>query len=140
MCNPPNEVLVLDDLDVKLSIQNFLSVSNASEGTYELIRQNTLERYPDSQMLSHYQVEPKIADLSGIVPIVHDMCPNSCAAYTGPWIHLEQCPICGEERYDPYRSTQNKRVAKQTFHTIPIGPQLQALWQSPEGAKAMKYR
>jgi hypothetical protein len=37
-------------------------------------------------------------------------------------------------------NTQHKRVAKQTFYTIPIGPQLQALWRSPEGARAMKYR
>jgi hypothetical protein len=140
MHNPPNEALVLDDPDVKLSIQNFLAVSNASEMTYESIRKNILKRYPDSQMLSLHQVERKIADLSGIVPIVHDMCPNSCMAYTGPWLHFEQCPICGEGRYDQYRSTRDKRVAKQTFYTIPIGPQLQALWRSPEGARQMKYR
>jgi hypothetical protein len=138
--NPPKEVLVVDDPDVKLSIKNFISVSNASEETYKSIWRNITERYLDSRMLSLYQVERHIADLTGIVPIVHDMCPKSCIAYTGPWLRLEQCPRCSEPRYDPVKSTVNKKVAKQKFYTIPLGPQLQALWQSPEGAKAMKYR
>jgi len=31
-------------------------------------------------------------------------------------------------------------VARQEFHTIPIGPQLQALWRTPEGAQGIRHR
>ena len=33
----------------------------------------------------------------------HDMCINSCLAYTGPYKHLEICPECGEPRYEPQK-------------------------------------
>jgi hypothetical protein len=65
------------------------------------------------------------------------MCPNSCIAYTGPFSELDKCPKCGEARFE---LRKNKRVPHRKFHTIPLGPQLQALWRTPEGAKAMRYR
>jgi len=140
LCNPPNEVLVIDNPDIKLSIKQFLSLSNASEDAYESTRQNIMERFPDCQMLSLHEVERLVANLSGIVPIMHDMCPNSCMAYTGPWKDREDCPMCGEQRYKPVLGPRGRRIVKQKFYTLPIGPQLQALWRSPEGGKGMKYR
>jgi hypothetical protein len=68
---------------------------------------------------------------------MHDMCINSCVGYTGPFSLLEGCPICGEGRYEPNRAA---KVPRKQFHTIPIGPQLQALWRSPESAHDMGYR
>lgn len=62
------------------------------------------------------------------------MCINSCTAFTGPYAELDSCPYCGTSRLD------DKSKPRQVFHTIPLGPQLQALWRSPETADALKYR
>ena len=67
------------------------------------------------------------------------MCINSCVAYTGPYLELDTCPICSEPRYDRDRSSEAKRIPRQEFHTIPIGPQIQALYRSPESASHAHY-
>jgi hypothetical protein len=38
------------------------------------------------------------------------------------------------------RTLQAGKVPRKQFHTIPIGPQLQALWRTSEGAKGLGYR
>jgi hypothetical protein len=60
-----------------------------------------------------------------------------------PFSDLEICPKCQTTRYDPIAlasSGGQKKVAQHQFHTIPLGPQLQALFRSPEAARAMHYR
>jgi hypothetical protein len=58
------------------------------------------------------------------------MCINSCAAFTGPFSNLAECPICHEARY-----IDKTESPWQEFYTIPIGPQLQALWRTEEGVQ-----
>ena len=65
----------------------------------------------------------------------HDMCIKTCLAYTGPFADLHHCPICREVRWD-----SSTKKARQTFHTIPIGPQLQALWRDKDSAGQMKHQ
>jgi hypothetical protein len=138
--NPPEYSLTLDDPDVRLSIDVYLATTNASQEVYNAVREGVLRRYPDSQMLSFDRVKHQVAELSGVFPIIHDMCVNSCLAYTSPWAQYEHCPYCGEERYDQQKSNRTHRVSRQNFVTIPIGPQLQALWRTPEGAHNMRYQ
>ncbi|KAF8521034.1 hypothetical protein JB92DRAFT_2785931, partial [Gautieria morchelliformis] len=64
-------------------------------------------------------------------------------AFNGPLAHLQACPYCGTNRYDePEFERSNGMTWKPvlTFHTIPLGPQLQALWRNPETARLMKHR
>ncbi|KAJ7138746.1 hypothetical protein C8R43DRAFT_821564, partial [Mycena crocata] len=71
------------------------------------------------------------------------MCIESCIAYTAHFSNLEHCMKCGESRYDPValaRSGGLTKVARRKFDTIPIGPVLQALWRSKEGARLMRHR
>lgn len=56
------------------------------------------------------------------MPLVEAMCVNSCLAFTGPFKGLISCPECGEPHDDPIM-----KKYQQEFHTMPIGPQLQAL-------------
>jgi hypothetical protein len=54
---------------------------------------------------------------------------------------IDKCPLCAESRYEMRcigRKTVN--VARREFHTIPIGPLLQAFWRTPEGAQCMRHR
>ena len=65
-----------------------------------------------------------------------------CIAHTGPYANLETCPKCGKPRFDPIKFATSEEETKdphQQFHTIPLSPQLQALWRSPQSADAMKY-
>ncbi|KAI9433272.1 hypothetical protein H4582DRAFT_1769973, partial [Lactarius indigo] len=70
------------------------------------------------------------------------MCINSCIAFTGPFSELESCPMCSEVRYDQFRleaSSGTEKIPWQEFHTIPIRPQLQALYRDPESARRAHY-
>ena len=138
--NPPQEPVLLDDPDLRLSIDVYMATENASEDTYHNVRQSILRRYPDSKILSLDKVKRRVTELSGVVPILQDMCYNSCLAFVGPWADLQHCSTCGEDRYNPIQPGQKKRTPRKQFHTFPIGPQLQTLFRTPEGADAMRYR
>jgi hypothetical protein len=140
--NPPQECLDITDPDIRLSLDLYLAMGNASQQSYKDTCQAVLRRFPNSgcKPLSYYQIQRHVDKLSGVVPIVHDMCINTCIAFTGPWSTVDKCPKCQTMRYDPLKSTAEKKVPRQRFYTIPLGPQLQALWRTPEGAEQMRYR
>ena len=75
-----------------------------------------------------------IAEITGVVPIISDMCRNSCIAFTGPLAMLDTCSECSEPRFDPIT-----KKALQHLYTIPPGPQLQAQWRDIESAQRMCY-
>ncbi|KAF7356061.1 hypothetical protein MVEN_00935900 [Mycena venus] len=142
--NPIQECVdVSDDKDFRLSIDTYLADTYASEATYEATRRGFLRHSPDIGMLSHHEIKKEIENMTGVVPITHDMCPDSCIAYTGHWDKLEECPKCHGPRYDPVilkNSDGQRKVPLRQFDTIPLGPVLQALWRSKEGAQHMRHR
>ena len=134
-----------DDPDLCLSIRLFISTLDhlTSQRGYTSTREDILERYPDSNILSYDQVRRRVSNLSGVLTWKNDMCIDSCAAFTGPFAHLEHCPVCELPRYDQEklrRSNGKTKVPRKVFTTFPLGPQLQARWRSPEMAKGMNYR
>ncbi|KAF8337841.1 hypothetical protein F5887DRAFT_920244 [Amanita rubescens] len=56
-----------------------------------------------------------------------------------PFKGLDKCPECNEDRYQKNKKS-GKLQPRQQFYTIPLGPQLQAMWRTPEGADRMRYR
>ena len=131
--------LSIDD-DTRLAIDMYLG--NPSEATYEVNRKAFLRRLPDANIPSYYKTKRLVAELTGIESVVHHMCTNSCIAYTGPFSDLDACPLCCEPRYDQFRlnsSGGKEKIPRQEFHTIPIGLQLQALYQEPESAVLAHY-
>ena len=128
------------DKDTRLAIDLFLG--NPSEITYETNRAAILRCFPDCNLPTYYKTNRLVADLTGIKSIIHHMCVNSCIAYTGPFMELQSCPICSEPRYDQFRleaSNGKEKVPRQEFHTIPVGPQLQALYRESESASHAHY-
>lgn len=125
------------DDDARTTIELYLG--NPSEATYETNRAIILRRFPDTNLPSYYMAKRLVFDLTGIESVVHHMCINSCIAYTGPFLDLDACPICSEPRYDLHRLSEDKMIPRQEFHTIPIGPQIQALYRSPESASLAHY-
>ena len=134
---------MIDNPDLCLSLDIFLAISHASNETYKLVRDVIIRWYPDLEILLLDQIKRCIARISGVIPIIHDMCPNTCIAYTGPFSDLSTCPECNEPCHDQLKllhSGGQVKVAHQTFHTLPVGPQLQAAWCSTEGSDQMSYR
>ncbi|KAH9012847.1 hypothetical protein EDB83DRAFT_2201735, partial [Lactarius deliciosus] len=127
--NPCERPADISDPDIRLSLNLFLAVTNASEDIYKSCRDAILRRYPESSVLSYHSVKKLVAEISGVVAVYDDMCINSCHAFTGPFSQLESCNVCGEARY--YDATQlastHRKVSRQQFCTILLGPQLQAL-------------
>ena len=65
------------------------------------------------------------------------MYPNSCHGFIGPLIDKDVCIKCGASRYI---EKDGRRVSAKMFQTFLISPQIQAQWQSPEGAERMCYQ
>jgi hypothetical protein len=133
--NPPTYPADVGNLDLQLGLRLFLAMVNSSQETYASSREAIMIRHPDDQVPSFDQIKRSIADITGVVPIIEHMCPNSCLAYTGPFASVDICPECGERRYDDTGHTP-----RQEFYTIPLGPLLQALWRDRQSAERMSYR
>jgi hypothetical protein len=147
--NPPTEELTLDDNPaLRTGIELYLDLEMASDEVYNKVCATfhcAMDRLgvPYELLPSLYLVKQKVAEITSVLSITKDMCRNTCLAYTGLFSDLEACPKCQEPRYDPRileSSNGRKKIPQQEFTTIPLGPQLQALWRSPGGATAMLHR
>jgi hypothetical protein len=133
--HPPTYPADVENPDLQLGIRLFLAMANSSQETYASSREAIMLRHPEDQIPSFDQIKRNIADITGVVPIIEHMCPNSCLAYTGPFASLDICPECGERRYN-----DTGRTPRQEFYTMPLGPILQALWRDRQSAERMSYR
>jgi hypothetical protein len=139
LCHAPSTRPHLDVAE-QYSLELLIDMLNSSKDTYENVcrtaERNTRRISPDTdlKLLSRHSAERLLEDLTGVVPICDDMCINSCTAFTGPFEKLESCPYCAQPRYD------EERKPRQSCYTIPIGPQLQAAFSSPESAEQAEYR
>jgi hypothetical protein len=132
--NPPRGAPEgLNNPDLCLGLDLFLSTINTAQKTYVSAHNAILRHHPDDNILSYKQMKQHIAEITGVVLIVHNMCKNSCLAYTGPFAELPSCPECGELWYD------SSGAVKQEFHTMPLGPQLQALYRDSQNAQNIPY-
>ena len=131
----PGPVLDLKDPSPLLrSLRHFINNSGSSRAHYESIREIELLNNPSDVFMTFDQVKRRLLWLSGVVPLEHDMCPNTCVAYTGPYEELVACPRCPLTRYFPNSTTPRKR-----FTTVPIGPVIQAFYGSQDIAEHMNY-
>ncbi|KAF8234295.1 hypothetical protein L208DRAFT_1040487, partial [Tricholoma matsutake] len=129
---PSNFPEEITDRHFLKALRMFILTTNASEATYNGVWAASQACYPDDPFLSFDQVKHKLEMLTGVVPIMHNMCINMCAAFTGPFTPLDACPKCSKSRYHP-----GTRKPQRQFLTIPIGPVLQALYHLEETAEQM---
>jgi hypothetical protein len=140
--NPPQETWNFNDPQLRLSFQIYLSLSaHSSEATYEAIRSSIKGCYPESTMLSFDQVRNRLKKITGIIPLHFDMCVNTCLAYTGVFAPLTVCPFCGERRYEKqHPDVGDPQIPRRQFVSLPIGPQLQALWRHSVSVAKLRDR
>jgi len=140
---PPTHELNLEfEPDLRLALDLFLANYTSLVDAYNQNRKAMQRRHPEDEVYTYDQAKRLVRHLSGIVPLAHDMCINTCIAYTGPFADLETCPYCNTPRYNlivPGERVGKKKTPQREFHTMLIGPQLQALYRSNESAKKMKY-
>ena len=105
--NPIQELLNLsEDLTILTSIELLLDTTTASQKVYENVcatffwHMQRINPSVDFELLSHYCMQEKIAELTGVHSMMHDMCPNTCIAYTGPFHDLSICPKCEKPCYE----------------------------------------
>ncbi|CDO73553.1 hypothetical protein BN946_scf185014.g23 [Trametes cinnabarina] len=140
--NPPQEIVEIEDDNVMLSIELYVTLNNTSQHYYEDVRKLLMKRKPDLALLSYHQVKRKVELLTGIVPIINDMCINSCVGFTGPYAHLDKCPKCLQPRYDELREGTKRgseRKPRKQFYTMALGQEIQAVFRTPEGSESMAY-
>ena len=109
-----------DDRDLQLSISFYILGldHNSSQRHYASLHQNIMDAYPDSEMLSYNQVKRRVTNLSGVLTWKDHMCIDSCAAFTGPFADLEECPLCFKPRYNQdelRRSNGKNKVPQKVF-------------------------
>lgn len=122
----------------RAGLRMFLARGNGSEGNYHDHRAAIIELHEEDKDIPTYeQIKCRIAQLTGIGSVRTDMCVQSCVAFTGPFVALDACPMCKEPRFDTLGLAANKRILRRTFETFPVGPQIQAMYLSPEGARLM---
>ncbi|KDQ05773.1 hypothetical protein BOTBODRAFT_82929, partial [Botryobasidium botryosum FD-172 SS1] len=133
----------IDDPDIILSLRLYLSSPSISVDAYNAVCEAVRLRHPEDNLLSFDEVKKTLTEVTGVVSLPADMCVRSCHAYTGPiFAPLTKCYYCGEPRYDPLvlEATGGKvKRPRQVFHTMPLGPQLQAQRGTPSGAEDMLY-
>ena len=98
---------------------------------------------PVSGMLLYNWVKWQVSNLSGAHTWKHNMCIDSCIAFTGPFAALENCPRCGKPCYNLEilkKSNGKKKVYQKQCMTFPLGPQYQARSKDPCMAEKMFYQ
>lgn len=144
--NPPQQPIQIDNPGVKHSLTVYLELEHASQCAYDGVIKSTQRSFLQAkgvkECLKFGTVENLLAAYMGIEPIHHDMCPNSCLGFMGPFQDLDECPMCNTSRWNEAKllATQGQlKVPAKTFTTLPLGPQLQALYRDPKMARSMRY-
>ena len=105
--NPPGHVISIEDRGTRFSISIYLALENSSQAAYNRVCKAAKRDFSDSRsvdtLLTFHNIEKIIALYTGVVSIEHDMCRNSCLAYTGPFSKLEMCPTCGTSHWQEER-------------------------------------
>ncbi|TFK59284.1 hypothetical protein BDN72DRAFT_851356, partial [Pluteus cervinus] len=135
---PQEDPPAMDDT-MKFSIRMFNAQAGGSIDQYNRVR-NVLATHPTTPVTvhSHHVVKKAIEEQTNIPMIRTDMCPKTCHAFAGPFEGLNACAKCQSPRYDPLKP--GKKQPLKQFYTFPLGPMLQALVRTSEGAKRMRYR
>ncbi|KAF9644361.1 hypothetical protein BDM02DRAFT_3131806 [Thelephora ganbajun] len=142
--NPTKEELDINDCYFHLSLDMYLILTNAPQETYCEPVSAFLRCHPEvkGRLLSYDQIKCRVKNLTSIIPIHDNMCINSCMAFTSPYKDLDSCLKCLEYCYDPvllHSSNGATKKPQQSMTTIPIGPQIQALWSHHLSAEKMSY-
>jgi hypothetical protein len=107
-------ILDMSDTHLLKSLQHFIYSTDTFRDHHETVRKVNMVAYPGDKFLSFDQAKCTLKNISSVVPMRHDMCASSCAAFTGAYSNLKTCPYCSAPRY------HENGQPRQQFTTIPI--------------------
>src|SRR5258708_11420060 len=130
MCCIDNQLL--SDVNYQqIKMFNVLIHSDLSGKTYNLIQACFSQ---ELQMNSLYQVHSQIAKLSHVIEHTYNCCVNSCCCFVAHFASLNACPYCKEPCYK-----SDGQTPLQTFHYLPIGCRLKALYLNDKFSELLQY-
>lgn len=92
--NPPTEPIHIENQGIQHLISVYLTLEHASQQAFEQVCQSTAHNLADSTMakdiLTFAATEQVITQYMGIESIEHNMCPQTCLAFTGPYAVLDK--------------------------------------------------
>ena len=146
---PPMDIPVsytLSQAEV-LSLQHYLAWTE-SQGTVKAYSAHArvLEAVTNVKILSLYSVRKLAEKLTGLRPLLIDMCPRSCMAYTGDFQSHTQCThshngkVCNEPRYKQKQGPRATLKPRAQMLYIPITPIIQSHYGVAETSEEMRYR
>jgi len=74
--NPVEGSVDITNPDIRLSLDLFIGCKHTSEATYHAVWDAILQHFPDSNVLSYHLVKKLVAEYSGVVSVLDDMCIN----------------------------------------------------------------
>jgi hypothetical protein len=115
------------DKDLRLCLDIFLAMTSGSEEAYMNILAAFKCHSAEVVILLHAQIKLCIQELIGILPIMTDMCVNSCIAFTGPFGNHTICPVCQKAHYEKViqRHKLSLHVRNRWFLVPEIGSSIQ---------------
>ena len=125
------EHLDTDNLDAICAFNYHMSMSTTREAF-----ESSRYAYPTriQHVLSLFQTQRRIANLSGLKEEYSDCCRNVCCCFTGSYKDLDRCSFCQEPRYNKAGNPQKR------FQHLPIGPRLQAMFTNNDLIELMDYQ
>ena len=79
--NPLDHELALDDTsDLCLTIKLFIANINSPVEVYNANHAAILRHHPNDNIFTHNSAKRFVRHLTGVVPLIHDMCINTCIA------------------------------------------------------------
>lgn len=111
--------------------QNYRVDTNTGVRDYDKLRL----AFPSlGDLPSLYQLQSRIAYLSGVKPVYYDCCINSCCCFVGPYATLDKCPYCDEN----CRGSDGKR--RNAYPYLPIIPRLVNMFLDKDMCEKLRYR
>jgi hypothetical protein len=102
------------------SLKQFLATLNAADKVYKGVRKNIIKGDAldgkEQHILSLHESEKLLAELTGVVPIINDMCPKGHCGFTGPFADMDKCPYCQEDGYEWVEVTTSSGARKKERH------------------------
>ncbi|KIN93015.1 hypothetical protein M404DRAFT_171980, partial [Pisolithus tinctorius Marx 270] len=96
--NLPSQPISIENPGMCFSISTYLALESTSQNVYNHVCQAACSSFAGSlgadDILSFYNVKKLITSYMGVISIEHDMCCNTCIAYTGLFSQLKVFPTC----------------------------------------------
>ncbi|KAL0573605.1 hypothetical protein V5O48_008352 [Marasmius crinis-equi] len=125
----------IDDPDIIMAFQQYLDLTpHCAEERYCNTHRIWKIRWQNKDFLLLEQVCSRFESLTSINPVWTDQCINTCMAFTGKDEHSIICGHCGKSCFDP----KTIKLCRQ-YPSLPLGTQLQAMWQTPGSVSKVQH-